>query len=297
MTTAGTHVVDTRIFLLGLDEMYRRAMQTHERGELLTCARRVAGVLRVAPADVPIEGYYTESPQLTEYFRLVRALQRVTEQARPSVDGLPEFRRLFDVMSAPIFGQPHSGGMLFPAGRDPLSQALGELWPQWAVAALTSAARRAAEASDDFSLVGLAARAGEPVVLAAVRESVVLYAAIVAGASLNPPKPTYVWEVDPGIARQAARFIATFNALFGEALPPAEASQAARYWHAGTSNDIVGRCVRIGADDAARPIRYYHWAVCRGADWSLTVQEFWSPEVWTTAQYRSKMRAGRCPEL
>jgi len=60
-------VVDDRVFLLGLDQLYREAMKWHERGELLTCARRVAATLGVSPADVPIEGYYGEDEDLAEY--------------------------------------------------------------------------------------------------------------------------------------------------------------------------------------------------------------------------------------
>jgi hypothetical protein len=98
-------VVDNRVFLLGLDKLYRDAMKQHERGELLNCARRVATALHVKPADVPVEGYYTEDEQLTEYFRLVRALQSKDESVRSVVDSLPEFQRLLEVTSAPLYGR------------------------------------------------------------------------------------------------------------------------------------------------------------------------------------------------
>jgi len=65
MVTNG-YVVDNRVFLLGLDKLYRDAMKRHERGELLACARRVAAPLHETPADVPVEGYYAEDEQLTE---------------------------------------------------------------------------------------------------------------------------------------------------------------------------------------------------------------------------------------
>lgn len=65
-------IVDNRVFLLGLDQLYRERMKRHESTELLTCARAVAVKLNVPPADVPIEGYYTETKDLTEYFRLTR---------------------------------------------------------------------------------------------------------------------------------------------------------------------------------------------------------------------------------
>src|SRR5262245_10918203 len=97
-------VVDNRIFLLGLDELYRDAMKRHERGELLLCARRVAAALEVAPAAVPVEGYYAEDQQLTEYFLLMRALQEVSEERTQVVAALPEFQRLLDVTSAPLYG-------------------------------------------------------------------------------------------------------------------------------------------------------------------------------------------------
>lgn len=98
-------VVDNRTFLLGLDELYREAMKVHERGELLHCARRVAATLEVAPAVVPIEGYYTEDQQLTEYFRLMRALQVISDKRTSEVASLPEFQRLLDVTSAPLYGK------------------------------------------------------------------------------------------------------------------------------------------------------------------------------------------------
>jgi hypothetical protein len=47
-------VVDNRVFLLGLDKLYRDAMKQHERGDLLRCARRVAQALHAAPADAPV---------------------------------------------------------------------------------------------------------------------------------------------------------------------------------------------------------------------------------------------------
>ncbi len=64
---------------------------------LLKCARRVAEALNATPADVPVEGYYAEDAQLTEYFRLVRTLQHVDDGATSLVDSLPEFQRLRDV--------------------------------------------------------------------------------------------------------------------------------------------------------------------------------------------------------
>jgi hypothetical protein len=68
-TRTETRVVDDRTFLLGLDELYRSAMKKHERDELLGCARTLSTALGIAPADVPVEGYYSEDEMLSEYFR------------------------------------------------------------------------------------------------------------------------------------------------------------------------------------------------------------------------------------
>jgi hypothetical protein len=289
-------VVDNRVFLLGLDWLYRDRMKRHERAELLDSARRVAAVLQVSPASVPVEGYYSEEQALTEYFLLIRALQEVGESRTSEVSDLPEFQRLREVMSAPLFGRPQYRRKLLPVGQDALSEALLKTRPQWTVANLTGAAYEIAKETDDISLVGLAARLRDPLVLAAMRESVVLYAErFMVGM---PPRQEYVWQVDHELAELAGRFISSFNALFDENLPSPNPGQAERYWHAYEDNKILGRCVRLGYDDTVTPIRHYHWGICRRVDGEFVVQEFWHPEVWSTARYRSAMfPSGLCPRL
>lgn len=293
---AEPRIVDNRTFLLGLDELYRNAMKRQERGELLSCARRVATALEVTPTAVPVEGYYTEDPELTEYFLLVRSLQAVGEERTPAVASMPEFQRLWDVTSAPLYGKAILSGKLLPAGRDALSQALHDtIVSEWSVQRLTETARDAAEEMDDFSLVGLAARVQDPVVLTATRESVVLYAEVMLGSALQQEPPKYIWNVDKRLAEQARRFIDAFNTLFGDLLPPPEPEHAERYWHACKDNEILGRCVRIGYNDAVSPTLQYHWAICRRNDDTVSVQEFWHPELWTTERYRSAIGyRGRC---
>jgi hypothetical protein len=282
-------VVDNRVLLLGLDKLYRDAMKQYERTELLGCARRVAAVLHSGPADVPVEGYYAEDPELTEYFLLMRTLQEIGEGAIPAVSSLREFARLREVTSAPLFGQPQYGKLL-AVGRDALSKALLDTFPEWTVKRLTDAAYASALEMDDFSLVGLAARIQDPVVLTATRESVVLYAEMMIGSAAAPPQPRYIWAVDEDLAAQAGRFVKAFDALFDDRLPTPDANHAERYWYAYKDNEIVGRCVRIGCDDRVSPIRHYHWAICRGKYGPYAVDDFWKSEVWTTERYRSTAR-------
>jgi hypothetical protein len=285
-------VLDNRAFLLGLDGLYREAINPHERGELLACARRTAHRLGLLPADVPIEGYYAEDEALTEYFRLMRALQDTPASRAAEVAGLSEYQRLREVASSPLYGRARETGTLLPTGRDPLSQALAETWPRWTIANLTAAATTAALDYDDISLVGLAARIRDPVVLTALRESVVLYGELVAGESPRPVE--FVWEVDPELAALAARFIEAFRALFGDQLPPPVAENASLYWYA--CGYIRGRCVQLGTDQTLT--RHYHWAICPGPDGIQMVREFWNSEIWTTSRYRDALRmAGGCPDL
>jgi len=278
-------VVDNRVFLLGLDKLYRDAMKGHEVGELLPCARRVAQALEVLPDNVPVEGYYTESPELTEYFCLVRALQKVRESSKPRVTSLPEFGRLLDVVSSPIFGRSIEEGNLLPTGQDPLSQALEDSTPNWTIESLVTLSSTIAQEHDDYSIVGLAARSKDAVVLTATRESVVLYARTIFGSARR--KPRYTWEVDKDLSEAAARFVETFNRLFGDQLPAPKKRFAEGYWHACRKNKILGRCVRIGSDDSKKPVVHYHWAVYQKE--VLTVHEFWHPEIWTTERYRSAL--------
>ncbi len=293
LSDGDTVIVDNRVFLLGLDELYRTSMKQFEVWSLLPCARELAQTLQIQQADVPVEGYYADSPDLTEYFRLMRSLQQVREDKETCVKDAAAFQLLWEVTSSPIYGRPQRKGKLFPVGRDPLTQALYDLIPNWNVPKLIDAAYEAALKDDDFSLVGLAARAKDDVVLAALRESVVLYAEVASFAIHEEPTFAYEWRVDEALAAAANRFIETFNALVSRLskslrLPAAESASAANFFKAYTDNEIIGRCVRIGqTEDGAKS---YHWAIfARPASsdtLNLAVDDFWSNRLWTTEEYR-----------
>jgi hypothetical protein len=284
-------VVDDRLFLLGLDELYRTGIKLHERTELLEGARTLAQALEITPAGVPVEGYYSEDEQLREYFRLMRALQQVDASARPRVASMRDFQRLLQVTSSPLFGEAIFDGKLFPAGRDPLSRALLET-TEWSIGTLTMLAHRFVNESDDYSLVGLACLTRDAVVLTALRESVVLHAAAVTMGVGS--LPLYVWRVSPEVAKRAERFVTTFNALFREELPAPTAEHADYYGAAGLKANISGRCVRIGQMPGA-PAKFYHWAIYPDAEKQLNAQEFWHNEVWTTERYRAALPNGGGP--
>jgi hypothetical protein len=286
-------VVDNRVFLLGLNELYRKRMKRHESTELLACAQAVAAELNVSPAHVPIEGYYAETKRLTEYFRLVHGLRTVEKEHAGRVSDMREFERLRSVLSAPLYGRPVEDRWILPVGRDPLAQALLDTSTEadvsrWTLASLMEQAHRVAVEGQDFSLVGLASVARDAVVLAAVRESVALYDERVYRLSrqaAHPPVPVYVWRVDDELAHRGMRFVATFNELFDDDLPEPVAENGDLFFIAARMADISGRCICIG--QTTSPVRYYHWAVHRGADGQPAVEEFWDTTLWTTERYSS----------
>jgi len=291
VTTAqegATLAVDDRVFLIGLDKLYRDAMKDFESTKLLTCAEKVAATLDVEPLTVPIEGYYTESRALTRYFGLMRALQEEKEAKEGAVKHLPEFQVLWEVTNSLLYGRPQRNHKLLPVGRDPLSQALKESLPDWNITSLIHAAYDAALREDDYSLVGLAARAQDAVVLTATRESTALYAEIVSIGFHDEPVYHYAWHVDESLAEAANRFIQTFNRFVPGGLPEAEAHNAERFYKAYAKNEIIGRCIRIGqTEDGSQS---YHWAIVVRAlpqdKFELAVDEFWSEQIWTTERYR-----------
>ncbi len=287
-------IVDNRFFLLGLDHLYREAMKEHESDKLLTCAEEVAKKLEVPPTDVPIEGYYNESPELTRYFRLMRALQEVEIAREAEVIKLKSYNRLKQVTASPIFGLSAERNTMFPGGRDALYCALDcTMVDNWNVPHLVEAAYRAAVGSDDYSLVTLSVLAKDPVVIAACRETVVLYAEVYFSGAGPAPRYKYVWRVDEIIEKRARLFVSTFNKLMGESLPKPCAAKAKQFYLASKNINFEGRCVRIGADDSIRPVRHYHWAITFQQGEGYVVNDFWDTDLWTTQRYQAQQE----PEL
>ncbi len=287
-----TLTVDNGVLVLGLDKLYRDAMKAFEGKKLLACAEKVVATLQVEPAQIPTEGYYTESPALTRYFRLMRALQEASAAGERKVKHLTEFQLLWEVTNSPLYGRPQRGG-LFPISRDPLTQALIDTRPDWSVEKLTKSAYYAALRFDDISLVGLAARAQDAVVLTATRESVVLYAEVVSIGLPREPKLRYEWRVDEVLVEAVNRFIHIFNGFVPGALPLAEPANADKFYKGYTQNDIIGRCVRIGISDDGT--YNYHWAIAveqiSGQGFELAIDEFCSAHLWTTEEYREFQKA------
>lgn len=286
-------IVDNRVLVLGIDQIYRKYMQEFELEFLLPQVEVVAKKLDVNEANVPIEGYYGEHIKLTRYFRLMRALQEVPETSESLVRDLPEFQKIWNVTNSNIFGKPQRNKKLFPQGRDPLSQALDDLKGiGWTAHRIIDRAYEVVNEIDDISLVALAVRLNDPILITALRESVILYAEKVEVGYYQGPEIEYVWKVDNGFAKIANRFIDEFNSLLPEdtylsnGIPKAESQNAWDFYSAYSFNEILGRCANIGFDRSIHP-QYYHWAITQQNN-ELMLDEFWDTNLWTTDNYRIK---------
>ncbi len=289
MATVIKEVSDLAL-VLALDYLYRETFKVFEVEKLLPASRVLVAKLQVPISQVAIEGYYNESAELTEYFLNIRALQQVEGEKKSVVEQLDEYQLLFRVVSAEIFGSESETNKLLPAKKDPLYFALAETnVGEWDVKTLTEKAHEFAVKNDDISLVGIAAYLKDSVVLAALRESVVLYAMVMVGcaAGFEPPTIKYVWNVSPELATKVNRFIDIFNHLTSSQLKQASAENVEYFYQAYDDNNIEGRCVRIGFDDSQSPAQNYHWAVKRGMA-GLEVDEFWHQDLWTTQRYQSE---------
>ena len=283
------HIVDDDTFLLGLDDFFREGMKQAESAELLACAESIASDLNLSPKNVPTEGYYHETPELTRYFQLMRVIQSEGQYREPEISDQESWQRLQQIARSTIFGlydenqlRNEGNESLLPRRVDAVGEALLALAPEWQLVEVLEKARELTPA-EDFSLVGLACRFGSPHVVAALRETVALYALMVGGsANLEPPE--YRWEVSPELERLANRFIQTVSLDVGFEIPAASPANAQQYFHRGISADILGRCIAVGFNDAEKPIKYYHWAI-RSLDGKYDVEEFWDTEMWTTERY------------
>ena len=153
------------------------------------------------------------------------------------------------------------------------------------MATIIERARAIALDSGSVSLVGIAASMGDPVLVAALRETVVLYAEVYSWSISDEPEPVYRWEVSQDVLDRAATFARTFNDLFTDGLVLPGEDSAPAYWDAYVGNDIHGRCVRIARDPGRSTGPNYHWGVYRDPSGEYHVEDFWDERLWTTSYY------------
>ena len=282
-------VVDNNTFVLGLDELYREAMKSYERDELLKHAKNVANELNIEPIDCPIEGYYYEEPELTEYFKIMRSLQDLNRSECHSVLNTQSYLRLYEIVSSPIFGKPFDDLKLLPSATNQFNNALTELFPNWSIPEITEKAYDKVSNSDDFSLVALGVLTKDPVVVTALRESVALYMAVVAAGIPEPVQYKYEWRVDSEIQKRAIKFVNEFNSLFNNELPMPREENAKLFFDACNTESLFGRCIYIGKNSDLSNMKFYHWALKFDNNYNIIATDFWDDKIVTTEKYRESL--------
>lgn len=284
-------IIDNRVFLLGLDALFREAQKRYETSILLPIVRDIKDDLALTPQDVLIEGYYTETPELKEHFLLVRSLQTFPKKTTERVKDREGLHRLLSYTSSKIFGRSLEEDRFLPVMVDPLAEALRRTYPKWNIPNLTAVASDVAKEWNDVSLVGLACLANDCCVITALKESAVLYGSKVVGVFFDKRKPTYEWRVDNFLEEKANVFIQEFNSLTDAAIPLALPENAAMFYRASSLNAISGRCVNIGSNPEGN--RFYHWAIEVDSKRAYFVKDFWDDHVWTTDKYRRSQTNAR----
>lgn len=277
--TSGVESLSDARFVIGLDELFRESMKAFEVNTLLPLARRVHEKVGGGIPDVPIEGYYTESAELREYFCTVRKLQN-TEVEKVPAEASADLARLSRVLSSRAFGRRRGTTVALPLLTNPLTEALLRV-PEWTIDSLMTASKGAL-LDTDVCLVSVAIETGDPVCVCATRETLALELLLAAGTT-----PQARWDVSPAVAERAQKFIDTLQADTNIALPAAVAENASSYWAAAQSAEINGRCIAIGqAEIGSQP--YYHWRI-EGFGASAKVVDFWADHIVTTAEIRGRL--------
>jgi hypothetical protein len=273
-------VVDDRAFVIGLSELFRQEMKSYEVGHLLPLAETACIDLDLSPANVTVEGYYTESDELERFFQLIRALQDI--EVHKVSDGTTKTAifRLREVLTSPAMGRVESNDILLPRTTSPFGEAL-QILSNWSIDGLCQEAKKLVR-KDDSGLVAVAAAAGDPVCLCAARESMALVADVEL-AEMQPPE--FTWGVSKGVAEVAVRFVSCLANATGIILPEPISTFSHLYGQAARDAELIGRCVLIG-ELFGNPYPYYHWYI-DSQNGQLRVKDFWSSSIWTTGRLRN----------
>ncbi|GEM_PF-2524241 len=303
---------DLRFFRI-VDDQVSQAMQQAET-TLLPVARQAVADTHVRVQAVPVEGYYGKTPQLTEYFQLIRALQ--SNQSDVVTDAV---RRLHTFYTHDAFGigqavatainandvyYPNMDPVVISPVVDPLTRAVSAVLGDATDPAIIRSVLTMKNLGDvvgTYDLKGLvgfgvfvddvlrkATGQYDPCATTLARETTVLSAYV----PLVNCIPQY--RVTPAVEEKGNEIITAYNAAFEmvglESRIPAVTQRNAF----GLNGDLpkMQRCVRIFTMPACgdAPPLSYHWAVIAKGDeieYDPHAVEFWADQVVTTDKFRT----------
>jgi hypothetical protein len=269
-------VIDDCRFVIALTEFFRDRFRIYETDTLLPLARDVAKRLGIRPLDVPVEGYYAETEELSEYFRLVRGFQQEKIERCSVPQSLRELRAVF---LSGFMGRVCSedNQSLLPRLSNALNAAL-ERVSRWNVVTVTRSSKESVLREDE-DLIAVAAATGHPVPLCNARETMVLATALISEQEDDYPKT--IWRVSSQVESLGAAFVRKLAAVTDIRLPEPQAAFASVYASRLQSLSLDGRCVCLGFQYSTER-GFYHWYIDESTEQSSVI-DFWSTSIWTTS--------------
>jgi len=306
--------VDDLVFFQIVDKQIRDAMQEVET-EMLPTAKQALTDTKIPLREFPIEGYYGNKPELTEYFNHLKSLQtKYSETITDSVQRLHDFysHEAFGLQQAVITAinqenvwNPMSPPAVISPRVDPLTIAISYTLPAATSSSdvyrdltIANISRWLEGVEPGKGLVGLGAvvdriatkKTGvyDPIATTLARETTVLSAATM--MSIGPP-PGYL--VSPEVEEQGNKVIDAYNSLFEEFGFDARIENVTGKNAMRLNEDLpdMVRVVRIHSTNfPGQDPQFYHWGIKeefnqKTGDIDHKVIDFWRNQVVTTDMY------------
>ena len=283
------HIVGDFELILGLDSFYRNKMKKYEE-KLLPLIREILNKLNKSPEKFLVEGYYYETEKLTEYFNCIKTLKQVPIIHQKKIKKLPGYKKIIQLYCSGLYGEYKFDKNILPTVKDAIYYTL-ETLPvnKWNKDNILDTAYEIIKDTNNYSIINLGIILKNPVIITALRESVVLYSEFICTGA---PPPIiyihkYIWNVSKNIENMANIIIEIFNGICPYKIPEAIESNAELYYYEYTENKIDSRCVRIGFDDLSN--KNYHWAIKNIKNMANKYKfiDFWDSELWTTEKLKN----------
>jgi len=278
-------IVNDFEFIIGLDSFYREKMKKYEVKILLPLIKEIFQNIDIQKKNFPIEGYYYENEDLTEYFNYVKTLKTLNNDYKPKIENMQGYKKLLNILCSGLYGNYYFNESILPITKDPIYRTLENLsFDNWKSEKIIKTAFSIIKEENDFSIISLGIIKKDPIILTALRESVALYSDIFVGSAPNLTvkyEYKYIWNVSNEIQNKANNIIEIFNGICPYKIPIAEEKNVKKYYDEYVSNPINIRCIRIGIDNIGKN---YHWAIIN-TDYlkrNYKFKEFWDSKFWTT---------------
>lgn len=264
-----------------IDNEIRPAMMDYETKQLLPVAQNVIGDLETQ--EYPVEGYYYKTPELTEYFTIIRNIQENKKIYKEINTKTDEFQRLYDFTDRTLWGAVSSDrtksplprrydilGLTLKSFEDPIKGPFVKR--PWTIDKIMD--RIKDFATGTINLVELAYKIGSLECLVAGAETNILYREITHITGSSGTNPEIIWNVDPEIEEFGKKLLDEYNNLIGTNI---KSPTPNTYWNFNRYPELP-RVVALGYVDFTG--EYYHWKL----DSLRNVTDFYSGELHTTEQ-------------